>query len=100
MEETAEPRGLNILSQIPTGGKTKDNQPGSKRRKKMKYETMEEDWGQGAGEDLERLEMEDSAIMEFLMDGKIDKLAGSASRQTTIRVWTMEESLCRKYWKT
>ena len=59
MEETAEPRGLNILSQVPTGGKRKeyqhkDNQPRSKRRKKMKYETLEEDWGQGAGEDLER----------------------------------------------
>ena len=45
----------------------------------MKYETLEEDWGLGAGEDLERLEMEDSN-----------------SRQTTIRVWTKEESMCRK----
>jgi hypothetical protein len=101
MEETAEPRGLNELSQVPTGGKRKeyqhkDNQPRSKKRKKMKYETLEEDWGQGAGEDLERLEMEDSARRKFLMDGKMDKLAGSKSRQTTIRVWTMEESLCRK----
>ena len=62
----------------------------------MKYETLEEDWGLGAGEDLERLEMRDSARMKFLMDGKMDKLTSSNSRQTTIRVWTKEESMCRK----
>ena len=62
----------------------------------MKYETLEDDWGMGAGEDLERLEREDSARRKFLMDGKMDKLTSSKSRHTTIRVWTMEESLCRK----
>ena len=62
----------------------------------MKYETLEDDWGMGAGEDLERLESENSARKKFLMDGKVDKLTSSKSRQTTIRVWTMEETLCRK----
>jgi hypothetical protein len=101
MDSTAEPRGLNMLSQVPTGGKRKDHQhkdiqPRSKKRKKMKYETLEDDWGMGAGEDLERLEMYDSARRKFLMDGRMDKLASSKSRQTTIRVWTLEESLCRE----
>ena len=101
MDETAEPKGLNMLSQEPSGGKRKefqhkDNQPRTKRRKKMKYETLEEDWGLGAGEDLERLEMEDTARRKFLMDGRMDKLTSSNSRQTTIRVWTKEESMCRK----
>ena len=101
LEDVAEPRGLNRLSQTPTGGKRKetqhkDNQPRTKRRKKMKYETLEDDWGMGAGEDLERLESENSARKKFLMDGKVDKLTSSKSRQTTIRVWTMEETLCRK----
>ena len=75
LEDVAEPRGLNRLSQTPTGGKRKetqhkDNQPRTKRRKKMKYETLEDDWGMGAGEDLERLESENSARKKFLMDGR------------------------------
>jgi hypothetical protein len=50
----------------------------------------------GAGEDLERLELENSARKKILMDGKVDKLTNSKSRQTSIRVWTVEETLCRK----
>ena len=50
----------------------------------------------GTGEDLKRLELENSARKKFLMDGKVDKLTNSKSRQTTIRVWTVEETLCRK----
>ena len=30
------------------------------------------------------------------MDGQTDKMAGSSSRQTTIKVWTLEETMCRK----
>ena len=30
------------------------------------------------------------------MDGKMDKRTSSKSRQTTVRLWTMEESLCRQ----
>ena len=101
MDETAEPKGLNMLSQEPSGGKRKEfqhkeNQPINKRRKKMKYETLEGDWGLGAGEDLERLEMDDSARRKFLMDGKMDKLTSSNSRQTTIRVMTKKESMCKQ----
>ena len=59
LEEVAEPRGLNMMNQVPTGGKRKDyqhkdNQPRTKRRRKMRYEPLEEDWGMGAGDDLER----------------------------------------------
>ena len=50
----------------------------------------------GSGEDLERLEVEDSVRRKFLMDGKVDKMTSSKSIQTTIRVWTMEETLCRE----
>ena len=101
LEEVAEPRGLNKISQVPTGGKRKDyhhkvTQPRTKRRKKMKYEPLEDDWGMGAGEELERLEETESAKRRFLMDGQVDKLAGQSSRQTTIRVWTLEETMCRK----
>ena len=45
---------------------------------------------------MERLESEDSARRKFLMDGKFDKMAGSNSRQTFIRLWTVEETICRK----
>jgi hypothetical protein len=30
------------------------------------------------------------------MDGKMDRITGSNTRRTTIRVWTMEENMCRK----
>ena len=50
----------------------------------------------GAGEDLERLELKDSTRRKFLMDGQVDKMTGSKSRETTIRGWTMEEALCKK----
>ena len=97
----ADPRGLNMLNQVPTGGKRKenqhrDNQPRTKKRKKMKYETLEESWGDGAGEDLERIALEESAKRSFLQDGQVDRKAGSKSRQTTIRIWTREELMCRK----
>ena len=101
LEEVAEPRGLNRMTQVPTGGKRKDyhhkvTQPRTKRRKKMKYEPLEDEWGMGAGEELDRLEETESAKRRFLMDGEIDKMAGSSSRQTTIKVWTLEETMCRK----
>ena len=92
---------LNMLNQVPTGVKRKDyqhkdNQPRTKKRRKMRYEPLEEDWGMGARDDLERLELEDSARRKFLMDEKMDKMTGSNSRQTTIRVWTIEETMYRK----
>ena len=62
----------------------------------MRYEPLEEDWGMGAGDDLEKLEIADSARRKFLMDGKMDKMTSSNSRQTTIRVWTLEETMCRR----
>ena len=40
----------------------------------MRYEPLEEDWGMGAGDDLEKLEIADSARRKFLMDGKMDKM--------------------------
>ena len=101
LDEVADPRGLNMLNQVPTGGKRKenqhrDNQPRTQKRKKMKYETLEEDWGNGAGDDLERIELEESARRSFLQDGQVDRKAGSNSRQTTIRIWKREELMCRK----
>ena len=62
----------------------------------MRYEPLEEDWGMGAGDDLERLEIADSARRKFLMDGNMDKMTNSNSRQTTIRVWTLEVTMCRR----
>ena len=50
MDEVAEPRGLNFMSRSPTGVKRKDvkrkeYQPKSKRRTKLEYEVIDEDWG-------------------------------------------------------
>ena len=67
-----------------------------KRRRKLKFAVVEDDWGLGDGQDLRRMEEEENAKRSFLEDGQIDCQAGKLERQTTLRIWTEAEILCRE----
>ena len=52
------------------GGTLKSNQ--LRRRRKLKYAVVDDDWGLGDGEDRKRMEDEEHAKSSFLMDGRTD----------------------------
>ena len=87
--ECTDPRGLRNL---PGGWKTGDKrrQDKSKKIRKLKYETMPEDWGCG---EVDMMEEEEIARGEFLKGGETSQLRDSANKQTTIRIWSRQELL-------
>ena len=50
----------------------------------------------GDGDDLKRMEDEEHAKSSFLKDGQTDCQAGELERQSTIRIWSEAELLCRE----
>ena len=102
MDEVAEPRGLNRMSRSPTGVKRKEvkrkeYQPKSKKRRKLEYEVIDEDWGLAIGEDMTRIEKEEESRKQFLKAGnKNDMKVDTTIRQSTIRTWSVNELFCRE----
>ena len=98
----AEPRGLNRMSRSPTGVKRKEvkrkeYQPKSKKRRKLEYEVIDEDWGLAIGEDMTRFEKEEESRKQFLKAGnKNDMKVDTTIRQSTIRTWSVNELFCRE----
>ena len=96
-----EPVGLARVG-WKTGEKRKDHQSKEtqqkpkKRRKKLLYPTLPEEWGHDVGETIDRLEEEETQRMAFLKDGGEDMKIGSKSKQLTIKTWTKTEMFCRK----
>ena len=100
-DEVADPKGLSRLSWKHLAGKRKEiqhkkAQPRAKKRRKMKFDTITEDWGNGIGEDMDKFEEQETARWKFLKDGETDKKAGTQTRQSTLRVWTGVELQCRE----
>ena len=61
------------------------------------YAVMEEDWGQRGDEnDMQRMENEELARMNFLEAGNTDCKAGKLEKQTTIKIWSKAELTCRE----
>ena len=95
MEESyQEPKGLGRLDRVWTGEKRKENQhkdsqPQSKKRRKLKFPTLSEDWGLEG--DLQRMEDEESRKKAFLQEGMSDMISGKTSLQLTIRKWSANE---------
>ena len=98
----AEPRGLNFMSRSLTGVKRKDvkrkeYQPKSKRRRKLEYEVIDEDWGLAIGEDMSRIEKEAERRNQFLKAGDMmDKKVGTNIKQSTLKTWSRNELFCRE----
>ena len=61
-----------------------DNHNSRKRRRKLKYAVVEDDWGLGDGQDLRRMEDEEHARRSFLKDGQTDCQAGKLERQNMV----------------
>ena len=57
---------------------------------------MEEDWGLGDENDIQRMENEELARMIFLESGNTDCKAGKLEKQTTIKIWSKAELTCRE----
>ena len=57
---------------------------------------MEDDWGLGDGDDMDRMEKEELEKETFLMAGNTDCMAGRSERQTTIKIWSEAELICRE----
>ena len=74
-----------------------ENTPGGRkgRRKKLKYEKIEEDWGLGMGE-LDQIEQIEIAKTRFLASGTGHCMFGENKKQRTIRVWSETELWIRK----
>ena len=102
MDEVEEPRGLNRMSRSPTGVKRKEfkrkeYQPKSKKRRKLEYEVIDEDWSLAIGEDMTRIENEEESRKQFLKAGnKNDMKVDTTIRQSTIRTWSVNELFCRE----
>ena len=99
-DEQPDPKGLPALAGgWKTGkrdaGKQPDNQK-SRKRRKLKYAVMEDDWGLGDGNDMQRMENEELARMNFLEAGNTDCKAGKVEKQTTIKIWSKAELTCRE----
>ena len=94
IDEVAEPRGLNFMSRSLTGVKRKDVRrkeyiPKSKRRRKLEYEVIDEDWGLAIGEDMTRIEKEEERRNQFLKAGDMmDKKVGTNIKQSTFKTWS------------
>ena len=96
-----DPKGLPTLTGGWKAGKRDAgnplvNQKSRKKRRKLKYAVMEDDWGLGDGEDLIRMENEEQAKKSFLKDGQTDCRAGKLEKQTTIKNWSESELICRE----
>lgn len=94
-----EPRGLGRLDIVKTGEKRKENQnkdsqQQNKKRRKLQFPTLSEDWGLEG--DLERLEDEENRKVAFLLEGISDVTSGRASLQLTIKKWSANEIYFRK----
>ena len=63
--------------------------------KKLRYDTLPEDWGCGTGLDMERMEEEELARGRFLKEGVTDSQKTTGSKQTISRAWTETEILSR-----
>ena len=102
IEDQPDPRGLPTLSEgwkagdKRAAGNTLENNNCRKRRRKLKYTIVDDEWGLGAGEDMKRMEEQEQAKSSFLKDGLTDCQAGKLERQTTIRIWSEAELLCRE----
>ena len=99
IEEQQDPVGLRCKQKWQTNGKRRQSQiqdqKGKQRKKrKLQYETLPEDWGLDSG-DLDRLEEDEARKTEFLKAGIENKLAGKAPKQMTIRTWSQTELWCR-----
>ena len=82
-----------------TGKRNAGNPPmcqNSRKKRKLKYAVMEDDWGLGDGEDLKRMENEELAKRTFLQAGRTDCKAGKQEKQTIIRTWSEAELICRE----
>ena len=85
-----EPKGLGRLDRVWTGetrkeNQHKDSQHQGKKRRKLKFPTLSEDWGLEG--DLQRLEEEESRKKAFLQEGISVMISGKTSLQLTIRKW-------------
>ena len=60
----------------------------SKRRRKLKYETVPEDWG--CGEDVDRMEKEEEARGRFLNAGGDNCVKKCTGKQTIIRTYSQK----------
>ena len=102
MDEVAEPRGLNRISRSPTGVKRKEMkrkeyQPKSKKRRKLEYEVIDDNWGLAIGEDMTRIEKKEESRKQFLMAGSKNNMkVDTTIRQSTIRTWSENELFCRE----
>ena len=99
-EEQPDPKGLsNMAGGWKTGKRDAGNPPlsqNSRKKRKLKYAVMEDDWGLGDGEDLRRMEDEELAKTAFLQAGSTDRKAGKLEKQTMIRTWSEAELMCRE----
>ena len=74
---------------------TVHQQPRRKKRK-LKFDILEDDWGcLATGEDLDRMEEEETARSSFLMAGDTNNQSGKVGKQTTIRNWSISELAAR-----
>ena len=100
--EQPDPKGLPSMSEGWKAGEKRiaGNALGSqnckKKRRKLKYETVDEEWGLCDGEDLRRMEKEEQARSSFLKAGQTDCAQGKLERQTTLRIWSEAELMCRE----
>ena len=100
-EEQPDPRGLPTMSEgwkagdKRAAGNTLENN-NCRKKKKLKNTVVDDEWGLGAGEDMKRMEEQEQAKSSFLKDGLTDCQAGKLERQTTIRIWSEAELLCRE----
>ena len=62
-EDHPDPKGLQVISE---GWKTGENLNNRKRRRKPKYEVVDDDWGLGNVEDMQRMEEEELTKSSFL----------------------------------
>ena len=69
-------------------------EPRKKRRKKLQFEVMDENWGEGVIDDLERMEGE--STRKFLMDGSCNKRVDQKTTQSLLKPMTETELWCRK----
>ena len=100
-EKYQEPRGLRRLEGEKTGEKRKDfqqrdGQLPSKKRRKLKFPILPENWGLDGNLELERIEEEEIRKTAFLKEGISDITSGKASLQLTIRKWSHNEIYFQK----
>ena len=67
----------------------------AKRRKKLKHQVLNQDWGLMDGE-LKELENLEIARTRFLNSGPGDCIVGAGKTQTTIKIWSENELIARQ----